>query len=136
MIENKTPVVLVTGASRGLGRGIARHLAGQGISVAINYINNRDAALETVRLCEGAGINKAQSFFPVQADISRREERARLLQSTLEKMGRIDALVNNAGTTKFVPHHELDGLDKQDFFHIYGVNVVHSPVFSGTVWYQ
>ena len=42
MIENKTPVVLVTGASRGLGRGIARHLAGQGISVAINYANNRE----------------------------------------------------------------------------------------------
>lgn len=127
MIENKTPVVLVTGASRGLGRGIARHLAGQGISVAINYANNRDAALETVRLCEAAGINKAQFFFPVQADISRREERERLLQSTLEKMGRIDALVNNAGIAPGVRADIIEA-GEESFQEVMAVNL-QGPYF-------
>ena len=127
MIENKAPVVLVTGASRGLGRGIARHLAGQGISVAINYANNRDAALETVRLCEAAGISKAQFFFPVQADISRREERERLLQSTLEKMGRIDALVNNAGIAPWVRADIIEA-GEESFQEVMAVNL-QGPYF-------
>jgi NAD(P)-dependent dehydrogenase (short-subunit alcohol dehydrogenase family) len=127
MIENKSPVVLVTGASRGLGRGIARHLAAKGISVAINYANNRDGALETVRLCEGAGIGKAQSFFPVQADISRREERERLLQATLEKMGRIDALVNNAGIAPRIRADIIEA-DEESFQEVMATNL-QGPYF-------
>lgn len=127
MIENKTPVVLVTGASRGLGRGIARHLAGHGISVAINYVNNRDKALETVRLCEDAGINKDQSFFPIQADIGRREEREQLLQATLEKMGRIDALVNNAGIAPVVRADIMEA-GEESFQEVMAVNL-QGPYF-------
>lgn len=127
MIENKTPVVLVTGASRGLGRGIACHLAGHGISVAINYVKNRDKALETVRLCESASINKAQSFFPVQADISRREEREQLLLTTLEKMGRIDALVNNAGIAPGVRADIMEA-GEESFQEVMAVNL-QGPYF-------
>jgi len=127
MIENKAPVALVTGASRGLGRGIARHLAAKGISVAINYANNRDGALETVRLCEDAGINRAQSFFPVQADISRREERERLLQAVLEKMGRIDALVNNAGIAPGVRADIIEA-GEESFQEVMAVNL-QGPYF-------
>jgi NAD(P)-dependent dehydrogenase (short-subunit alcohol dehydrogenase family) len=92
-----TPVVLVTGASRGLGRGIAVELAKSGFSVAINYAGNASAADETAKLCSDAAQSASQEFIPVQGDISSADSRKNLLQGVLDKMGRIDALVNNAG---------------------------------------
>ena len=94
---NPTPAVLVTGASRGLGRGIAVEAAAQGLSVAINYASNRDAADATAELCKAAAPGADQRFVPVQGDISRREDRALLVERTIDALGRIDALVNNAG---------------------------------------
>jgi len=91
------PVVLVTGAGRGLGRGVALQLAAEGCSVAINYAGNRAAAEETVGLCQQAAQSPAQKFLPVQADISSKADRTRLVAETLQNLGRIDALVNNAG---------------------------------------
>ncbi len=92
-----TPVILVTGAGRGLGRGVAIQLAEQGCSVAINFAGNRVAAEETVALCQKAALSPAQKFIPVQADISSPADRQRLVDETLAAFGRIDALVNNAG---------------------------------------
>lgn len=90
-------VILVTGASRGLGRGIAVELAGGGYSVAINYASNAEAAAETVRLCKAAAPGSAQSFLPVQGDISSTRSRAAMLEAVDDELGQIDALVNNAG---------------------------------------
>jgi 3-oxoacyl-[acyl-carrier protein] reductase len=92
-----TPVILVTGSSRGLGRGIALHCARAGYSVAVNYTGNRAAAEETVVLCRAQKIADGQRFIPVQADITVAADRARLVEETLSNFGRIDALVNNAG---------------------------------------
>jgi NAD(P)-dependent dehydrogenase (short-subunit alcohol dehydrogenase family) len=86
----------VTGASRGLGRGIGLQLAKQGCSVAINYAGNRSAAEETAALCRQAA-GPGQKFVPLQADISSKADRERLLHETLAHFGRLDALVNNAG---------------------------------------
>jgi 3-oxoacyl-[acyl-carrier protein] reductase len=91
------PVILITGGSRGLGRGIAEHCARTGYSVAINYARNRSAAEETAAWCVAHKISAEQRFVPVQADITRAADRARLLDTTLTTLGRIDALVNNAG---------------------------------------
>lgn len=91
------PVVLVTGAGRGLGRGVALQLAEQGCSVAINFAGNRAAAEETAAACARAAASPAQKFVPLQADISSKADRARLVSETLAAFGRIDALVNNAG---------------------------------------
>ena len=91
-----TPVILVTGAGRGLGRGIALHLARLGFSVAINYAVNREAAEETVKRCTESA-TASQKFLALQADIGSKPERERLLKETLAAFGRIDALVNNAG---------------------------------------
>jgi NAD(P)-dependent dehydrogenase (short-subunit alcohol dehydrogenase family) len=92
------PVALVTGASRGLGRGIAVELASLGCSVAINYAGNLAAAEETVSLCKAAAKNPAaQRFVPIQGDIGNTAARAELVSGTLAAFGRIDALVNNAG---------------------------------------
>lgn len=91
------PVVLVTGAGRGLGRGIALQLAQEGCSVAINYAGNHAAAEETADLCRRAAASAGQAFVPLQADIGSKDDRTRLLRETLGLLGRIDALVNNAG---------------------------------------
>ena len=60
----------------------------------------------------------------MQADVAQDADCRRLAQAALDKWGRIDALVNNAGTTKFVKHADLEGLSAEDFLRIYRVNVV------------
>lgn len=107
--------VLVTGASRGLGRGIALELAAAGYNVAINYRSNRDAAEKTALECTrraggpgsssesrvyAAGIDNSKGaprFLPIQADVAIREDRERLVAETLTAFGSIHALINNAG---------------------------------------
>ncbi|MFW5642656.1 MAG: SDR family NAD(P)-dependent oxidoreductase, partial [Alkalispirochaeta sp.] len=88
--------VLVTGASRGLGRGIALSLAEGGYNVAINYRGNRTAAEQTARDC-AAVAPAGRRFVPIQGDISNRNDRKRLVAETAAEFGDIYALVNNAG---------------------------------------
>jgi 3-oxoacyl-[acyl-carrier protein] reductase len=92
-----TPVILVTGSSRGLGRGIAQHLATRGYSVAINYASNVQAADETLALCEAGRQTDDQHFLTVQADVANAADRERMLAEVLAHFGRLDCLVNNAG---------------------------------------
>lgn len=92
-----TPVVLVTGSSRGLGRGIALELARRGFSVAVNYAGNDEAARETVEMCLQARTSDTQIFHALRADIGSPEDRTRLVAETLSRFQRLDALVNNAG---------------------------------------
>jgi NAD(P)-dependent dehydrogenase (short-subunit alcohol dehydrogenase family) len=98
------PAALVTGASRGIGRGIAVALGRLGWSVVINYCQNAEAAVETQRLLEEAGGRGVI----VQADVADRDDREKLVQATLSACGRIDLLVNNAGVA---PTQRLDLLE-------------------------
>ncbi|CAN5346921.1 3-ketoacyl-ACP reductase [soil metagenome] len=92
------PTALVTGASRGLGRGIALELAGAGFSVAIHYGGNRAAAEESAALCRSLAGAEAQLFPLVGGDISDSSARDAVMRSTLDAFGGyLDALVNNAG---------------------------------------
>ncbi|MDR1012239.1 MAG: 3-ketoacyl-ACP reductase [Opitutaceae bacterium] len=128
MPDSPPPVILVTGASRGLGRGIALQLAGQGCSVVINYAGNLDAANETAALCRAAAPKPdAQRFVPIQADISSAADRARLVSETLAQLGRIDALVNNAG---IAPKNRADITDatEESFAHLIRTNL-QGPYF-------
>ena len=98
--KHEAPVVLVTGASRGLGRGIALRLAQDGCSVAVNYARNLAAAEETLKRCRSAcpdGGATNQRFTAVQGDIGQAGQREELVVATLREFGRLDALVNNAG---------------------------------------
>jgi len=95
---------LVTGAGRGIGRGIALGLAERGWAVVVNYRSDAEAATETARLVAQAGGRGAA----VQADISDPADRARLVAGTLERFGRIDLLVNNAG---IAPRQRVDILE-------------------------
>jgi NAD(P)-dependent dehydrogenase (short-subunit alcohol dehydrogenase family) len=87
-------VALITGASRGIGRAIAMALGERGWGVAINYRENAEAASETLHSVEVAG----GSGIPIQADITNADARERLVNETLARYGRIDLLINNAGT--------------------------------------
>ncbi len=91
------PVVLVTGSSRGLGRGVAETLAGAGYSVAIHFANNRAAAEETAAACAKLAPNPGQKFALVGGNIGVAADRQRLFDETLAAYGHLDALVNNAG---------------------------------------
>jgi NAD(P)-dependent dehydrogenase (short-subunit alcohol dehydrogenase family) len=90
-------VALVTGAGRGLGRGIALQLAEQGCSVVINYARDSGAAEEAAEACRQVARSSSQEFITVQADIRAKDARKHLLERTLAHFGRLDALVNNAG---------------------------------------
>lgn len=119
-MDMQNGVAIVTGSSSGVGAAVARQLADLGSHVAINYSRNREGALETQANCEALGVET----IIVKADVSNDDDCKELAAKTIEKWGRIDALVNNAGTTKFVPHTDLDGLTKEDFLRVYAVNTV------------
>jgi NAD(P)-dependent dehydrogenase (short-subunit alcohol dehydrogenase family) len=124
----RIPSVLVTGASRGLGRGIALQLAAAGCSVAINYAGNRAAADETAALCRAAAPRPAaQRFVPIQADISRAENRRRLVAETLSALGSLDALVNNAGIAPEI-RADLTEATEESFEHLIRTNL-QGPYF-------
>jgi len=87
---------LVTGASRGLGRGIALVLAEQGADVVVNFRRNAEAA---DRVCDALR-EMGRRALPVQADVSREDDVTRLFDTVRSEFGRLDILVNNAGTTQ------------------------------------
>jgi 3-oxoacyl-[acyl-carrier protein] reductase len=122
MPETDPAVVLVTGASRGLGRGIAEELAGAGHSVAIHFGRNRDAAEETARGCRERAARPEQKFALVAGDVARASDRAAIVAATLAELGRLDALVSNAG---IAPRVRADILDagEESFDELIAVNL-------------
>ena len=92
----KDKVAVVTGASRGIGKAAALALASQGAKVVVNYARSSDAAEATVDEIKEAG----GEAIATQADVSQSEQVDNLIKTTLDKLGRIDVLVNNAGITK------------------------------------
>ncbi len=120
MKDLKGRVAIVTGSSSGVGAATAKLLASQGCNVVINFNSNRAGADAVATECQDAG---AETLV-VQANVAEDADCQALVAAALEKWGRVDILVNNAGTTKFVDHHDLHGLDKDDFQRIYAVNVI------------
>ena len=111
-------VAIVTGAATGLGAATAKLLAEAGVNIVINHMPGQEALAQSVandcmhgRLCYAA-------------DITRDNECRAMVKAAIEKWGRVDILINNAGINKPVNHDDLDGLSADDFLTIYNVNVV------------
>ena len=115
---SERPISLVTGAGRGIGRGIAIELAKLGHAVVINFAGNASAADECLQLVRAAG----GDGITVQADVAATEDRARLVNETMATYGRIDLLVNNAGVA---PHVRADILDagEESFDRLIHINL-------------
>jgi 3-oxoacyl-[acyl-carrier protein] reductase len=111
---------IVTGSASGLGRATVEILAKDGARIVVNYSNSKNEAEETAELCRKAG---AAEVVVVQGDVARDED-CRKIVAAAAKWGRLDALVNNAGTTKHVAHDKLDELSAEDFQRIYAVNTI------------
>ena len=116
-LEGKAAIV--TGGGTGVGRATALRLAKAGCGVLVNYSRSKDAAEEVAELAAQEGVS-AKAF---QADVAN-DEACRALAAEAELFfGRLDVLVNNAGTTRFIPHDDLEAVTDADWDSILGVNL-------------
>jgi 3-oxoacyl-[acyl-carrier protein] reductase len=110
---------IVTGSASGLGAATAAMLAKQRARLVVNYSSSKKEAEQTADLCRTAG----GEVVVVQGDVSRDEDCKRIVAAAAP-WGRVHALINNAGTTKHVPHGNLEGLSAEDFQRLFGVNTI------------
>jgi 3-oxoacyl-[acyl-carrier protein] reductase len=117
MDKLKSKVAVVTGASKGIGAGIAKALAAEGAAVVVNYASSRDAAERVVAEIAGKG-GKA---IAVQGDMSKGSDVQRLFAETKKAFGKVDVLVNNAGVYQFDP---IESVTESEFHREFNTNVL------------
>ncbi|MGV3662668.1 MAG: SDR family NAD(P)-dependent oxidoreductase [Prosthecobacter sp.] len=110
-------VALVTGASKGIGAAIAKHLAQNGATVAVNYASSKAGADKVVAEITQAG----GRAIAVQGDVAKPEDITRLVAETIAAFGKIDILVNNAGVYEFGP---LEAITPEHFHRQFNINVL------------
>ena len=110
-------VAVVTGASKGIGAGIAKALAAEGASLVVNYASSKEGADRVVHEIKAAG-GKA---IAVQGDVSKQADVSRLFAETKKTYGKVDVLVNNAGIYEFAP---LDAITEDSFHKHFNLNVL------------
>jgi ketoreductase RED2 len=113
--DRATSVALVTGSTSGIGAAVARRFAAEGMRVVVNSVSSVEAGRELAADIDG---------HYVQADVAADGEGARLVAETVERFGRLDVLVNNAGTTVRIPHDDFAAATPEVFRRLYDVNVV------------
>jgi acetoacetyl-CoA reductase len=116
MAELQNKVAIVTGGSRGIGSSIALELARNGVKVVINYNSNSSAADKMVAEIEEIG----GEAYAVQADVSKSEDAAKLVQAAVEHFGQLDILVNNAGITRDTTFKKMS---EEDWRKVIDVNL-------------
>jgi 3-oxoacyl-[acyl-carrier protein] reductase len=110
-------IAIVTGASKGIGAGIAKQLAAEGATVVVNYASSKQGADNVVKEITSKG-GKAVA---VQADVAKQADIERLFAETKKQFGKLDILVNNAGVYEFSP---LDGVTSEHFHKQFDLNVL------------
>ena len=122
MTANNAPVCLITGSATGIGAACARTFAMQGWRVALSYLDSSTQAdAKRVAMdCTAAGVEVLLQSLDVRDD----DDCQKYAQAVLTRWGRMDALINCAGTTRFIAHTDLAGLDADEFHRTYDVNVV------------
>jgi 3-oxoacyl-[acyl-carrier protein] reductase len=114
-LENK--VVIVTGASKGIGAGIAKQLAKAGAKVVVNYASSKEGADVVVNEITKLG----GTAIAVQGDMSKQEDVKRLFTETVAIFGTLDSLINNAGIYEFAP---LEGVTEDSYRRVFDINVL------------
>lgn len=129
MLARMNPVALITGGSRGIGRGIALELAKAGYDLVINYAGNQEAATRTLSDCTSAAHTQGHAISAkiCQADISLAADRARLVDFARREFGRLTLLVNNAGVAPDVRADILEA-SEASFERLMRINV-QGPYF-------
>jgi len=120
----KDKAVVVTGGGTGIGRAMCLRFAREGAAVVVNYSKSKTQADEVVSQIIEAG-GRAWS---VQADVSNDAEARQLMTQAAERMGRLDLLINNAGWTRFIPHHDLERLSEEVLENTWGI-IVKGPIY-------
>lgn len=115
----KDKTVVVTGGGTGIGRAMCLRFAREGAAVVINYNQSKTQAIEVVAEIESTG----GRALAVQADVSIDREARRLISQSVDRFGRLDLLVNNAGWTRFIPHHDLESLSDEVLDKTWGIIV-------------
>ena len=117
----KGKTAIVTGSATGIGSAVAIGLAIRGANVVVNYTRSKSEAEATAEAVRKSGADVRL----VQGDVAKDDDCRMLARAAMDAWGRIDILINNAGTTKFVTNHaDLDSLSADDFTRIYSVNVI------------
>jgi 3-oxoacyl-[acyl-carrier protein] reductase len=119
MVETGRKCVIVTGGGSGIGAATAFAFAGAGYDVVINYSRNRDGAGAIADRCRDQGVEAITAL----GDIASDEACLLIADAAVRRFGRIDALVNNAGVTRYAAASDLDASNAADFEHIFSVNV-------------
>jgi len=113
--DNEAKVVVVTGGASGIGAACVRRFLAGGWKVVVNYFLDSEQAAAEALATDGRGI-------VVQGDVSRDADCRNIAAAAVDAYGRIDALVSSAGTTRLVPHADLDALTLDDFVKTSSVN--------------
>jgi len=119
-MANARPAALVTGAATGIGRSAAIALAKHGYDVVINYSRSEDAAKLTAQQAQAGG---ARTLL-FRCDVSDDGRVRAMLAATEKEFGRLDVLINNAGTTVDVEPKNLEGMKVEDWNRVFNVNVL------------
>lgn len=119
-------VAIVTGGGTGIGRACSLAFAAAGAHVAVNYSRSQAEAEGTAQECRAAGGGEA---IAIRADVASAAEIDRLVAETVERWGRIDTLVNNAGTTVFAPYDDLDAMTEEAWDRLLAINL-KAPFFA------
>jgi 3-oxoacyl-[acyl-carrier protein] reductase len=119
MSEQTRKVALVTGSATGIGRAVAVRFARHGLAVAVNYSRSQVEAEETLAEVKRHGVPAILCKGSVAQDAVARE----MVQRCVGELGGLDVLVNNAGTTRFIDHTELDALTDEVWDEIFQVNL-------------
>ncbi len=119
MTTTMRKVALVTGAATGIGRAVAIRFAAQGLAVAVNYSRSEAEAQETMQAVQAHGV----PALLCRADVADDQAVRALVERVGKELGGLDVLVNNAGTTRFIDHADLEAVTPQVWDDIFAVNV-------------
>lgn len=119
MNKLRNKVAIVTGASKGIGASIARHFAAEGAKVVVNYATSREDAEKVVKAITDNG----GTAIPVQGDVAKETDIARLFEETKNAFGALDILVNNAGIYQYEP---IEQVSEKSFHQQFNINVLGS----------